>query len=191
MPAAEQPWDFVRAWTVIQLGAAFRRPLGVHVNRIDVVPPQSHFRTDGQVCGHRRTHGGDDLANAVGILQERGAAVMAVDRSRGTAEIEVHRASAGLNGDQGSLGEQVRVAAQELHLNRKPRGSCFHESIRERAFGRRRRPGTAWLMRRNLRHAESEPAEFRQQGSHRPIGYSLHGRKLRGLERRPGSTGFV
>jgi hypothetical protein len=56
-------------------------------------------------------------------LQERGAAVVAVDRARGAAEIEVHSAAAGPNGLQGCLGQKAWIASQKLDLNREARRS--------------------------------------------------------------------
>jgi hypothetical protein len=143
------------------VSAAFCRALGVYMNRLDIVPPQPHFRTDGVARRHRCAHCGDDLANAVRVLQERGAAVMAIDRSRRATKIQVHCTGAGPNGDQGGLGQQASIAAQKLHLNRQSRGgsASVHQFGNAPLEDPRARNGLADPQK--LRHAESEAAEFR------------------------------
>jgi len=144
------------------------------MNRLDVVPTQPQFRADGQVRRHGRAHRGDDLANAIGVLQECGAAVMAIDCSRGAAEIQVHRAGPGPKGGQGGLGQQIGVAAQQLDLDRKSCGGPA--SLQQLGYVplEGALAGNRLADTKELRHAESEPAEFRQQGPHGRIRDALH-----------------
>jgi hypothetical protein len=97
-----------------------------------------------------------------GVFQERRAAVMAVDCSRWAAAIEVHSERTGPNGSQSGLGQDIGVAAQELYLNRKSRGSPASMDQFGNVPLKGSRTGNRLADTKKLRHAESEAAEFRQ-----------------------------
>src|SRR5947209_425470 len=105
---------------------------------------------------------------------------MAVDRSRGAAEIKVHRAGPGPNGGYGGLGQEAGVAAQKLHLDRESRGSPASLHQLGNVLSEGARAGSHLADTKELRHAEGEPASLRQQGTHGRVRYALHGRQYDG-----------
>jgi hypothetical protein len=124
------------------------------------------------------TGGADSLhngANPFRVLQQRGAAVVAIHCPGRTAEVEVHGAGASSDRDKGRLRQHVGVAAEQLHLHRQSgRGATAINQLRHMTT-KDFRPGNRITDAQKLGDAVAEAAEFGQQGAHCDIGHAFHG----------------
>ena len=95
-------------------GAACGDGLGVSDGQIGVFKTQTHFSGEVDVFGQPETQLVHDLADALGLAQQDGAALVFVDGGGGAAEVEVYGLHAEAHGFQRVFCHHVGIAAEQL-----------------------------------------------------------------------------
>jgi hypothetical protein len=92
--------------------ATFGGHLSVGVDGADVIPTKPQLCGDGNMGRKGISNRADDVADTSRMEEERGTAVVPVNRRGWAAEVEVDGFGSGFNGRQGGDGETVGVATQ-------------------------------------------------------------------------------
>ena len=159
--------------------------IGIFQCQIFVFKTQTHFRANRDMFGHALPHGGNDMVNALGRLQQHRAALMFVHRGRGAAEIQINLMRAQSDRHQRVFQHHFRIAAQHLHHAGNAGmgfvGCCDFRHMAQPRCPRMYRVGNP----HKFADAFVITADSGQQIAHDKIAQALHGR-----QHEPAGTGF-
>ena len=100
-----------------------------------IVDAEAHFCRKRHVDRNHRAHGAGNLVEQFRLTQQRGAAAMAIDSRRRTAEIEVDAGRIQRHQTTGVLGHEIRIRSEQLDAHRRTgRGAAVGEQFRANAL---------------------------------------------------------
>ena len=121
-------------------GTASLHGLRALARQAGVVKAQAHLGRHGQVGGHGTAHGGHQRGNALGLLQKRRPAAVAVDHLGGATKVQVDALGPQRRQAGRVLGHAHRVGAQQLRAHghagqRAPAMVQFGQVAQKHPFG--------------------------------------------------------